>query len=417
MRILYVLNDFPAVSETFVVRQIAAVLARGHEVRIVADRPEAAVPLSPDAQRLLPWVRYRAPRPARTAARLWLHARNLAGAAVQQPRAALRLLMPPPSAARWPQRGVLQALRPYLQDAFAPDVVHCQFGNLGIEAAELALRGLLRAPLLVSFRGFDATRLPRREGVDCYRSLFGQLDAALPVSQSLRRHLLQLGCPPDRIRVHHSGLNLAAWPWSPRSAPRGAPLRLLAVGRLTEKKGFDDLVRALAGALHGGLDARLRLVGEGPMRSALERLVAECGLADRVALVGAAPGDRVRELMLDSDLLVVPSRIAASGDEEGIPNVLKEAMALGLPVLASRHAGIPELVEHGVNGWLADEGSPASLAEALLEACRGVDRWPALALAARARIERDFDAEALADELCELYAALATARAGTRRYA
>jgi colanic acid/amylovoran biosynthesis glycosyltransferase len=146
--------------------------------------------------------------------------------------------------------------------------------------------------------------------------------------------------------------------------------------------------------------------GDGPLRERLGMLAADLGIADRVAFEGRQGQEGVREGLARSDVLVAASVTAADGDEEGIPNVLKEAMASGMPVLGTRHAGIPELVEDGVSGWLVPERNEPALAEALVRLASEPERWAAMGRAGRAKIEREYDIDRLNDRFAGMLGTL-----------
>ena len=262
--------------------------------------------------------------------------------------------------------------------------------------------GAVQAPVVTSFRGSDATshfaRHPR-----IYDLLKTRGDLFLPVSSHLRDALVGRGFPPERCHVLYSGLDCAAIPYSEPDT-RTSPFQLLAVGRLVEKKGFRYAVRAVAELRREGRDVRLLVAGDGPLRSALVEEAARAADPDAVTFLSWIPQERVLEVLRRSDVLVAPSVTAASGDQEGIPNVLKEAMASGVPVVATDHGGIPDLVKDGATGLLVPEKDPSSLAAAI----RRLHDQPALrvslARAARAAVEREFDSSRLAERLEKLYA-------------
>jgi colanic acid/amylovoran biosynthesis glycosyltransferase len=150
------------------------------------------------------------------------------------------------------------------------------------------------------------------------------------------------------------------------------------------------------------VDVEYRVLGDGPLRERLTGLAEQLGVADRVTLHGRHGQEKVRGALEESDVLVAASVTAADGDEEGIPNVLKEAMALGLPVVGTRHAGIPELIEDGVSGFLVPERDAAALAAALQRLTREPGRWAAMGRAGRAKIEMEYDIDRLNDRLAGL---------------
>jgi colanic acid/amylovoran biosynthesis glycosyltransferase len=151
-----------------------------------------------------------------------------------------------------------------------------------------------------------------------------------------------------------------------------------------------------------GVDVEYRVLGDGPRREQLAALTAELGVEDRVTLHGRRGQEKVRDALEGSDVLVAASVTAADGDEEGIPNVLKEAMALGLPVVGTRHAGIPELIEDGVSGFLVPERDETALADALQHLAAEPGRWAAMGRAGHAKIEREYDIDRLNDRLAGL---------------
>jgi glycosyltransferase involved in cell wall biosynthesis len=184
------------------------------------------------------------------------------------------------------------------------------------------------------------------------------------------------------------------------------PVRLLGVARLVPKKGIEVLLAALA-ALPPELHWRYEHVGGGPRRDALTALAGPLGLADRIAWRGALPHDRVVDAYRAADLFVLASRIAPDGDRDGLPNVLLEAGALELPVVASRVGAVPELIEDGVNGRLVPPDDPAALAEALTALIRDPTARLRCGRAGRRRVLEQFAMEPGIDRLAaRLYGAL-----------
>ena len=173
---------------------------------------------------------------------------------------------------------------------------------------------------------------------------------------------------------------------------------MLAVGRAVEKKGFDDLLAALA-TLPPTLRWRLVHVGDGPLRSRLQSQAETLGIADRVTWRGALSQQDVLACYRAADLFVLPSRVTADGDRDGLPNVLMEAQSQKLPCLATAVSGIPELIEHGVTGWLVPERDREALASALAELLGDSALRRRLGEAGYERTRRSFAMEAGADRL------------------
>jgi colanic acid/amylovoran biosynthesis glycosyltransferase len=228
----------------------------------------------------------------------------------------------------------------------------------------------------------------------------------LPVCEAFARRIVALGAPPERVVVHGTGIDLRRWEFRPRRPDPGGPLRLVTVARLVEKKGIAYVLNAVRRLQDAGIDVSYEIAGDGPLRASLEALRDRLGLRDRVRFLGWTASDEVGEALGRAHALVAASVTAGDGDEEGIPNVLKEAMASGLPVVATIHGGIPELVEDGASGFLVPERDTEALVGRLRDLAAHSDRWSAMGAAGRARVERDYDIERLNDRLVALFTGL-----------
>jgi glycosyltransferase involved in cell wall biosynthesis len=225
----------------------------------------------------------------------------------------------------------------------------------------------------------------------------------VPISEFNRR-FIRAHARDDSTPLHvvHCGVDPQRYAFRPRVPPANGPVRALCVASLQGYKGHRVLFEALAGAGDALERVRLDLVGSGELRGELERRAARLGIAARVHFHGPLTEPQVLALLELADLFVLPSIIEPTGFMEGIPVVLMEAMAVGLPVVASRLSGVPELVRDGDTGLLAEQGDPRSLGSALeltLSDPAATDRRVA---AARRLIERDFDVRTCARQLAEL---------------
>jgi colanic acid/amylovoran biosynthesis glycosyltransferase len=396
MRILVVTGGFPLRSETFVREQCTGLVEAGHEVEILALRPGDGTWSPRDLAAGLPG-RTRPVRLDRPAiARLLASGRAI----VRRPGLVAALA---PNLGWRAVSGQLVEAAGALGPRRAFDAIHAQFGPSGrfIELARAA--GVVDGPIATAFYGYDLTRELRRNGAGSYARLFRNGSLFLPNSDFLAGLLRQAGAPADRIVTHHLGIDLAGFPARERP-PRPDPT-FLAVGRLVEKKGFEFLVRAVAHA-GPGFRGQVRIAGDGPLGEGLRGLARELGVADRVSFTGWASPDEVARAMHEADVLVMPSVTAADGDMEGLPVVLSEAMATGLPVIGTRHSGIPEAVRDGENGRVVPERDVAALASALVEFSDPAVR-AALAARSRAIAEAEFDGSRLAPRLASLLAEMA----------
>jgi colanic acid/amylovoran biosynthesis glycosyltransferase len=398
----FLVSRFPNPSETFIQAQAEGLMARGVSVEIVALAAGDAEVLRALREK---WAgRFRSetvPIPKTMGARL-LAASGALGA--KQARAALdasrfgddasslRLLL---AAARWPkpppQRRVWLA----------------HYGRWGRFACALRDLGLIAGPVATVFHGKDMSAYLKKRP-DAYASLFQRGDLFLPISDIWREKLMALGAPGERTLVHRMGVDVSRFAETPRTLKPGEPVHFIGVGRMVEKKGFDDALAAFAAfrARPDAPDAALTLIGDGPMRAALEAQARVLGLQAHVRFTGLLPHAAVAEHLARAHVFVLASKTARSGDMEGIPVALMEAMAQGLPVLATRHSGTPELVEHAASGLLCDEGDRAALAANMAALARAPQRWAAMGAAGAAKVRAEFDLTIWNDRLAERLTAL-----------
>jgi colanic acid/amylovoran biosynthesis glycosyltransferase len=381
------LGAFPVVSETFILRQITGLLDCGHDVDLYADTPgDPGMPVQPDIHRyrlldrtlyldapaaVCPWEMPVWPPTGRT----WLPGAtssipNIRRLLDSLPRLTRAFLRSPPLAASVLSRAEygfqaasLSALHRLARLSGVKkryDILHAHFGPVG-NSYRFATR-LWRAPLVVSFHGYDVSSTPRQSGPRVYARLFADAAAVTANSNFMGDRLAALGCPPAKIVKLPYGLDLARFAVANRQRRAGDPVQLLTVGRLVEKKGIVHSIRAVASAraVHPGV--RYDIVGEGPLRAKLQALITDLGQQDAITLLGARDADTLRTMLARAHIFVLASVTGADGDEEGTPVSLLEAQASGVPVLATRHAGIPEIVRDGETGFLVAEGDPEALA-------------------------------------------------------
>jgi len=248
-----------------------------------------------------------------------------------------------------------------------PALIHAQFGLGGALALPIAQHAKL--PLVVTFHGGDATKdkhfgtrplLPtifqRRRG-----AMVEAAHTILCVSHFVRDRLIVRGFPAEKLVTHYLGIDI---PTEVVLPPAGVSGTVLFVGRLVEKKGVDTLIDAMSILRQTAPGLDLSVIGDGPARGDLESRAKQAGI--KVQFHGWLDAKKVQAAMRRALLLAVPSRTAGSGDSEGLPTVIMEAMALGVPVVATRHAGIPEIVSDKVTGLLVPEADPGALAQAIL---------------------------------------------------
>lgn len=400
MRLLVVAEDFPALSETFVINQIIGLRRLGFDVAVMADRRrvEAVMHESVHSNGLLEAVRYaRAPAGRfRTVGSLL----RLAGRsairfdplALQEIALLLGDRISVPGMHCAPGR-VLGFLDPLAERLASFDAVLCHFGPNGDMMTRVARLTGARVPIVTIFHGYDASSYIRSGGDGVYRRLFERGALFLAVSHAIRERLLALGCPPDRLHLQRTGVDSGQLAYGYTGGGDAGPFTFLTVGRLVEKKGIEVAIRALA-LCRGRLPGRapcLDIIGDGALLDHLQAVAESLGVAHAVRFQGALPHERVLAAMRGAGALVQPSITGSNGDQEGTPVVLQEGMALGLPVLATRHGGIVELVEDGVDGLLVPERDPDALAAAMSRVVEDRELRLRVSHAGRRKVVREFD--------------------------
>ncbi len=395
-RLLYVVSLFPCWSETFIVRELATLIAAGADVRILSLKAPSEKMVHPEAERLLPRVRHPlAPAPAalaRTRA-FAAHPRLLSSLMFALGRALHRRPVDLAKSLEALARGVEQL--DWIRE-FDPDVVYAHWATFPSTAA-LALARILGKPFGFTCHAHDIYVNDQliAEKIDA---------AAVPVTISRFNvdWLTEKVSPRarERLNVVHCGVDLAALPFQ---ADGREEATIVTVGRLDPIKGFEVLVDAVGELARQGRRVRCRIIGEGPLRGELEAQIARLGLGAAVELLGARPQAEVKAALYAATIFALPSVVAPDGNRDGIPVSLMEAMAAGTPVVSTLCSGIPELVADGREGLLVPTREPAALAGALGKLLDDADLRRRLAEAARAKIEREFDAAQEARKLLELF--------------
>ena len=408
--IAIVLKGYPRLSETFIAQEILGLERRGLTLRLISLRHPTDPAIHPIHREIAAPVAYLPEylhqEPMRVL-RGWLAARRLPGyrAARRLWRADLRRDPTRNRVRRFGQACVLAAELPAGIGRLHAHFLHTP-GSVARYAA--AMTGL---PWSCSAHAKDIWTTPDWEK----REKLADLDWLVTCSAVGRDHLAALDAGGKVALLYH-GLDLARFPPPPGARPPrdggdpGDPLVVLSVGRAVEKKGYPDLLRALAD-LPADLNWRLVHIGGGELADNLKGKAERLGLAARVDWRGAQPQEAVLAAYREADLFVLASRIAETGDRDGLPNVLMEAQSQELACLATRISAIPELIRHGETGLLVPPGDPAAMTEALVQLIRDPDLRARLGRAGATVVRRDFAMERsldlLADRLAPAYPAAA----------
>ena len=395
MDIAFIVTEFPSLSETFVLNQVVGLLERGHHVDIFAQSKGKIGLVQPEVNRyeLEDRLRYLSCPQSR-----WQRV-------IQGARFCSQTL----SAHRRPVLGALnifrhgrQALSLSLLFATIPfyrhyDIVHCHFGPNGLFGATLKKLGLQKR-LVVTFHGYDV-RLGIKHGRSFYRTLWEEADCVLAISPYNHQQLLNLGADSGRILAHPVGIDLNFFRPSPAVQRHSEKVRLLSVGRLVPEKGHAFAIRALRRVLEERpmLQVRYDIIGEGPLRSNLQQLIHDLSLTQNVFLCGARERMSVVQALRESDLFLAPSLA------EALPVSIMEALAVELPVLATKVGSVDQVVQDGRSGFLVAPGDAFALSQKLQQLIEQPARWEAMGRCGRHHVGRHYDIERLNDRLVQIY--------------
>lgn len=393
-QVAYLVSRFPSVSETFVVREMNEVAAVGRQQLRLLSLFSSSEPSVHDSARR--WESgARRPGKLRSLA-------AVAGWMVRRPVALGRIVAEliaaygdrPAMLARSLATLGPAAVHARSASAEGVDHIHAHFAAYPALAALICKR-LAGIPYSFTAHAYDIfveqAMLPAK---------VSEAEFVVTISE-FNREFITRHCPDSETPLHvvHCGIDPSAYEFRPRRPAESGPVRATCVAGLEVKKGHAVLLEAIAAdprleRLH------LELVGDGPLRAELEAATDRLGLRGRVCFHGALSEVRVAELLAGSDLFVLPSIVAPNGMMEGLPVALMEAVAAGLPVVSTRLSGIPELIEDGRIGLLAEPGDPTSLADALVQL---VDDPGSLDLqAGRKLIEQEFDIATTGTRMAEL---------------
>ncbi|MBP7408377.1 MAG: glycosyltransferase, partial [Flavobacteriales bacterium] len=277
-------------------------------------------------------------------------------------------------------------------------VVLAEYGNTG----EAILESCQRAgvPLVVHFHGFDAHRTDQIERMGRYQRIFAHAAALVVVSRAMEAQLLALGAPRDKVIYNCYGIDVQRFA---AGNPSQAPPHFVSVGRFVDKKAPHMLLGSFMAMAARVPDARLTMVGDGVLWESCVQRVRAAGLEGRVSLCGVKEQNEIAALMRGARAFVQHSVRALSGDSEGTPLAVLEAMASGLPVIATRHTGIGDVVVHEERGLLCDEFDVAAMAEHMERIAHDPDLAGRMGRAGRIHVEKDHRVE---DSVARLQAIL-----------
>jgi colanic acid/amylovoran biosynthesis glycosyltransferase len=397
MRLLFLNGPFPTLSQTFVLDHIAHAVKRGHETSVATSKLDRTV-VHPviNELRLYNTIIYNQPKDrtylARIMAGVISHPFRIAGAFQ---RCVLG-------------RPMFREIALALQLRREPDVIVANFGPNGISAARLKACLFPKSKVVVVFHGYDMSSYIAKHGWQSYRDMAQLVDLAICVNTGWAE-LIRRETSMRNVVTLHLGVHCDQMPR--RVKHRTGEFSILFAGRMTEKKGFDQLVQAVA-ILHAKkVPVRVHAIGDGVGLPASTALISTLGLEKEFVIYGAREHDFVLKLMSEVDCVVAPSITARNGDQEGIPVALMEAMAIGTPVISTRHSGIPELIVEGESGLLVDERDVRGLSDCIERLVLNPRLCEELGNCGQVRVRSHFNADTQNTALFRLIESLSETRA------
>ena len=409
MRVAFFVDQFPSLSETFILNQITGLIDRGYEVDVYSDRPGNTVQMHPEVREydLLTKTYYTAiPRNV-----IW---RSLKGIFLflfnfyKAPRTVLSSINFS-KCDRSRYGDLTDWLKPFyltlpLLKQQPYDIVHCHYGRNGLKAILLKDLGVIDSKIVTAFHGNDISSYLQRHGDRIYDYLFKRGDLFQPISHHWKKKLIELGCNPNKIVVHQMGIDVDKFPPS-KGKSADSKLIIVSIARLVEKKGLSYGIEAVGQLLtkHPQLNLEYRIIGDGILKQTLERQIAKLELTEQVKLLGWKERSQIQAIITEADIVLAPSVTSPKGDCEGIPVSLMETMSQGIPVVSTYHSGIPELVEDGVTGYLVAEKDVTSLSEKLEHLVDNPSLRQQMGRLGRDKVVKDYNIELLCDRLDRTY--------------
>ncbi|MBT2730138.1 glycosyltransferase [Bacillus sp. ISL-75] len=393
MNILFIVGEFPKISETFILNQITGLIDQGHSVSILAKKPEKELKQHFDVDKynlISSCIYYSIPK--RFDKRVFKAFFKSLSSLPKTPKAILKSL----NFVKYGKEALslrlfYSALALIDNDKKDFDIIHCHFGPNGILGACLKDIGVINGKVYTTFHGNDMTTYIKNNGDKCYNFLFKKGDFFLPISKFWEEKLIHLGCEPTNIIVHKMGVDLSKFNSYVKKDREDTEFNIVTVARFVEKKGVEYAIHAISQLVKQGQKIKYQIIGDGPLYDSINSLINNYGLADNINILGWKEQEEVIDIMKNSDLLLAPSVTSADGDMEGIPVVLMESMAMKVPVMSTYHSGIPELIEDGRNGFLVAEKDIDGLTEKLEFVIRNKNLLNEMGIKGRKSIEEVYD--------------------------
>lgn len=404
MKIAYIVQHFPSVSQTFILNQITGLIDRGHDVDIFASTPARDKVVHPDIEKyeLIKKTYYRGGYydfPHNKIVRIIKAFTFFKNHRVRDIQPLFKSLNLFEHGKRAISLSLFYSVAPFLKNY---DILHCHFaqnGNFGVLLKKLGVKG----KLVTTFHGFD-TRLGIKNGLEVYRSLFDTGDLFLAASDYNFKTLINFGVKKEKIIYHPLGIDVRNYPfkWDAHSETNQKQIKLITIARLVPEKGIEYAIRGVKEIVqrHPDMDLEYHIVGSGPLKPELLILIDKLKLQNTVRLLGAYPKDKVIDALMKSDIFLLPSV------EESFGMVLLEAQAVGLPVIATSVGGTYGAIINGRSGFLVPPANLEGLVKSLEFLIGQPEVWKKMGNAGRKYVTDNYDIDRINDRLVKIFSKL-----------
>ena len=416
MRIAIIILEFPALNETFILDHITGLLDRGHDVHIFATAPKGEAKVHGEIERyhLLGRTVYRDSKkfiiPNNRLIRVLKAIPLLAHSLLANPRSTFNSLNIFRFGRAAASLAMLYEMGPFLIKSGRYDIVHGHFPGNGELAVRMRDIGAITGKIVTHFHSYHMHLIESGKKAHLFPDLFKKGDLFLTNGEHSKRFFDQVGWGGGKMIIHRLGVSVGLFNASKPRLSAGEQVRLLSVGRLVEKKGFEYSIQGVAKVLKSFPNVQYEIAGDGPLRSSLEKLVAELGVANNIKLLGFQTREEVLRLLRAANIFLAPcvtsdgrSGTCWVGDVETGPVVVLEAMASGMPIISTRHTGIPEMVHDGESGFLLEERDVDGIADRLTHLLKHPEIWQGMGQKGRNHVEEYHNLDKQTDRLVEIY--------------
>jgi colanic acid/amylovoran biosynthesis glycosyltransferase len=404
MKIAFIVSEFPSVSQTFVLNQITGLIDRGNEVEIFAKKPGDNGKVHEDVKNygLLDHTFYLKKTPSNRLSRIVKGIKIIFMGFLIKPSVIFRSLNFFKFGRRAINFDLFFLIFPFLKRG-PYDIIHCHFGPNGLIGSRLKSIGIFKGKLITSFHAYDLTSYIGKKDKEIYKRLFEVGDLFQPVSVYWKKELMNLGCKEKKICVHRMGVDIEKFSFLTSRYSNFQEIRLISVARLVEKKGIEYGIIAFSKILAKYPNIEYFIIGDGPLKNHLLDLIVKLNIKNNIRIFGWMNQCEITEMMDKCTILLAPSITDKNGEKEGIPVVLMEAMAKGLPVISTYHSGIPELVINEKTGFLVDEKDISELANKIEYLISNPQIIKEFGIEGRKVIEENYNIQKLNDTLIKTY--------------